>query len=40
MQSKKEFVNKLGQFISEADGMKIIVPEQPIAQNPRRKKNN
>lgn len=38
MQSKKELVNKLGQFISNADGMKINVPEQPEAPKPKRQR--
>lgn len=38
MQSKKELVNKLGQFISDTDGMKINVPEQPEAPKPKRQR--
>lgn len=38
MQSKKELVNKLGQFISDADGMKINVPEPPEAPKPKRQR--
>lgn len=40
MQSKKELVDKLGQFISDADGMKINVPdlEQPEAPKPNRQR--